>query len=215
MDKSISLSDVKQFFRENVHKTNQLKGFNSFVAPHAKYEYQADLFYVKYLQNQSYTIGMLMVDIFTKYMVVVPIKSTGNGDVAAGLIECLKKMGGKPEILYFDGETTIRTSVAIDRYLKEQNIKLIITLTSAWFAERCVRTFKHALSQRIENSKDPNIQWTDFIYEILLTYNNKTKHSVTKFTPTEAREQSNELNVKLNLLMHKQHTTLNFQLVTK
>ena len=44
-----------------------------------------------------------------------------------------------------------------------------------------------------------NIQWIDYIHEILLTYNNVMKHSATEMTPREARKPSNELKVKLNL----------------
>ena len=46
-----------------------------------------------------------------------------------------------------------------------------------------------------------NIQWTDYIHELLLTYNNQMKHSATGFTPKEARKPSNELKVRLNLTM--------------
>jgi hypothetical protein len=43
-DPSIKLDDVKKWFEKNkVRKTN-LAGYNSFVADHAKQEYQIDLF---------------------------------------------------------------------------------------------------------------------------------------------------------------------------
>ena len=45
VNKSITLDDVKQFFNNNVEEKENLKGFNSFVAPHSNYEYQADLFF--------------------------------------------------------------------------------------------------------------------------------------------------------------------------
>ena len=48
---------------------------NSFVAPYPYYEFQFDLFFLNDLENQSYKVGALMIDVFTKYMVVVPIKS--------------------------------------------------------------------------------------------------------------------------------------------
>ena len=44
-----------------------------------------------------------------------------------------------------------------------------------------------------------NIQWIDYIFEILVTYNNVMKHSATGMTPKEVRKPSNELKVKLNL----------------
>jgi len=116
-------------------------------------------------------------------------------------------MGKKPEIVYSDNELGLGTE-AVDNLLKEKGIDHIITRSKAWFAERAVRTFKNALYKRVENSKEENVQWTDFIYPILLIYNNKIKHSTTNHTPSEARNQKNELNVKLNLLLHKKHTRI-------
>ncbi len=210
VDKSITLNDVKIFFNDNVEKKDNLKGFNSFVAPHNHYEYQADLFFIpddEFLENQNFKVGMLMIDIFSKYMVVVPIKSKSEGDVAAGLIECLHKMSHKPKILYTDDEKSL-SSYAIQKYLKEQNINHIITRTHAWFGERAIRTFKDMLYKRVEHSKDKNIQWNSLIYEILLTYNNKLRNNITKFTPAEARKSENEFNVRINLLLNKQHSRI-------
>ena len=47
---------------------------------------------------------MLCIDIFSKYAVVVPIKSTTSDDIAAGILGCMHKMVKKPEILYTDDE---------------------------------------------------------------------------------------------------------------
>ena len=205
-DKSITIDDVKKWISENTEKKTKIKGYNSFVPPKPYYEFQFDLFLIKDLENQNYTVGALMIDIFTKFMVVVPIKSKAEktGDIAHGLIECLHKMGKKPEIIYTDDETSL-SSKSIQDYLDENNIKHLITRSHAWFAERAIKTFKEMLYKRIENSNKENVQWTDFVYEILLTYNNKLKHSSTKYTPNEARDTKNELNVKLNMLMHQKH----------
>ena len=153
-NKSITLDDVKEFFRTRVEKKNKAFGYNSFVAPRPYYEYQADLFFINDLENQKYTIGMLMIDIFTKFMVVVPLasKSEKTGDITSGLLECLTKMGHKPEIVYTDNELGLGTQ-AVDDLLKEKGIDHIITRSKAWFAERAVRTFKSALYKRVENSK--------------------------------------------------------------
>ena len=94
-----------------------------------------------------------MIDVFTKYMVVVPLKSKSEGDVASGLIECMHKMGHTPKILYTDDEKAL-SSDAIQKYLKEQNINHLITRTHAWFSERAIRTFKDMLYKRVENSKE-------------------------------------------------------------
>ena len=44
-NKHIIMNGVKDFFKEFVEQHKQQKGFNSFIAPHHKYEYQADLFF--------------------------------------------------------------------------------------------------------------------------------------------------------------------------
>ena len=59
------------------------------------------------------------------------------------------------------------------------------------------------LYKRVETSKEENVQCTSFIYPIMLTYNNKLKNRITKHTPAQARVQSNELNVKLNMELNK------------
>ena len=210
VNKSITLEDVKTFFNNNVSKKDNLKCNNSFIAPHNYYEYQADLFFInddEFLENQKFKVGMIMIDIFSKYMWVVALKSKSEGDVAAGLIECLYKMGKKPEILYTDDEGALNSN-AIQKYLKDENIKHIITRSHAAYAERAVRTFKDMLYKRVEHSKDKNLQWDSLIYEVLLTYNNKLKHSITKHTPFEARKPTNEFNVRINLLLNKQHTRI-------
>ena len=46
-----------------------------------------------------------------------------------------------------------------------------------------------------------NIQWIDYVFPILLTYNNKNEHSTINMTPAEATKEDNHLDVKLNLEM--------------
>ena len=57
-DKSVTMADVDEFFKNNVAEKKQLKGYNSFVAPHAYYEYQIDLMFFSDLENQNMKVGM-------------------------------------------------------------------------------------------------------------------------------------------------------------
>ena len=178
-------------------------GQNSFIAPHSAYEYQMDLFFINDLKEQKFKVGVLMIDVFDKFMHVVPITSKQEGDVASGMIKCLHKMGKKPKIIYTDDEGSLNKE-AIQKYLKDENIEHHRTRAHPNFSERGIRTFKDMLYKRVEanekKGKD-NIQWTDYIHEILLTHNNQMKHSATGFTPKEARKPSNQFKVKLNLTM--------------
>ena len=48
-----------------------------FIAPYAGYEYDLDLLFIAKngLESQTFRMGMIMVDVFGKFTVVVPIKS--------------------------------------------------------------------------------------------------------------------------------------------
>ena len=115
-DKSITMNDISDFF-PNVEEERKPRGENSFVAPHAYYQYQADFFFIKDLDNQKTRVGFLMVDIFSKYMVVLPLPSKDGEDVASGFIEGIKKMGKKPQFIYTDDETSFSTSY-LQKYFK-------------------------------------------------------------------------------------------------
>ena len=147
-------------------------------------------------------VGMVCIDIFSKYMVVVPLMSKQPADILAGLVECVKKMDGKPKLIYIDDEGAYNNQSAID-FLKGEKIELRRTRGHPAFAERAIRTFKDSLYKRVENDekKGKAIQWTDYIHEIVLTYNNGIKHTSHGLTPSEARKPKHQLEVSLNLGM--------------
>ena len=187
------------FFDKYVEQKKNLKGYNSFVAPEANYEYQIDLMFFSDLENQKFKVGMVCIDIFSKKAVVVAIKSKQEADVASGILECLNKMNNLPKIIYTDDEASLQTE-AMKKYFKEQNIKHIITRSHAHFSEIFIRTFKSMLYKRIDASEDKDtIQWDSLIFEVLITYNNKLKHSTHGYTPADAAKKENSLDVKLNL----------------
>ena len=69
-DKTITMKDVKDFIDKHVEQKKQLRGMNSFIAQRPKQEYQMDLFFIskKDFPNESYIGGLLMIDIFTKFI---------------------------------------------------------------------------------------------------------------------------------------------------
>jgi hypothetical protein len=202
-DITISKQFVQGWFSENINKTKQPGGKNSFVAPGPGYEYQIDLFYLSDLKNQKMKYGCVCIDIFTKYAWVVAIPTRKGGSVAFGIIECLNNMknhnfDGNPSIIYTDAEQ----AMDLKEFYTERKIKHYITRNHAAFAERFIRTYKAMLYKRIDSVKENNIgdpQWTDYNYQVLLTYNNKLVHSSTKMTPQDAAKQTNEVDVKTNL----------------
>ena len=149
-----------------------------------------------------------MIDVFTKYMVVVPIKSRHEDEVAVGLIEGLKKMNGKPELLYTDDETAF-SGASIQEYLKKEGITHHITRNHPNFAERAIRSYKDMLYKRVEAGEkkgQENIQWPDYNVEILITYNTKNIHSATGLAPKEAVKGEKNLKAKVNMTINATRT---------
>ena len=56
--------------------------------------------------------------------------------------------------------------------------------------------------------KKRNIQWVDYIDEIMLTYNNKNVHSATAQTPYNARDIDNKFKSRLNISIKAQKQRL-------
>ena len=186
-----------------MERKKQLSGYNSFVAPYANYEYEIDLFFITKndLPNQKFRVGMIMIDVFSKFMAIVPIKSKEPPDVLAGIMEGIQKMGGKPQRFYSDEEGSLNSGV-VKEYLDKENIEIHLTRGHPNFAERGIRTFKDKLFKRVEADEKKGketIQWTDYIFEIVLTYNNKDKHSSIRMTPKEGAKKKNEFKVKTSI----------------
>ena len=204
-DKTITMQNVRDWFSKNVERKKQPSGYNSFIAPHSAYEYEIDLFFITKndLPNQKFRIGLVMIDVFSKYLAVVPIKSKQPPDVLAGIMEAQHEMGKPPQRYYSDEEGSLNSKV-VKEYLDKENIEIHLTRGHPNFAERVIRTVKDKLFKRIEadekRGKD-NIQWTDYIFEFVLTYNNKDKHSTIGMTPKEGAMKKNELEVKSNIAL--------------
>ena len=208
-DKSITYVDIQAWFKRNIERKTQLKGYNSFIASEPKQEYQCDLFFMNYLNDPEFSKGLLMVDIFTKFVSIIPINSRTANTLLEAMKESMLKMGGTPQTLYTDDEGGLRDQL-IQNYLKDQNIRHIVTRSHAAVAERTIRTIKAMIEKRIESAKKrhEDKRWVDVLNQVLITYNFKNKHSATKMTPKEATLPANQLQVKTNLEMKRKHTRI-------
>ena len=88
---------------------------------------------------------MVLIDIFIKFCLVVPVKSKQPADVLAGMMEGMKKHSRKPKHIYSDEEGSLKSEVALS-YLKEEKIELHRTRGHPSFAEAFIRTFKNIIS---------------------------------------------------------------------
>lgn len=207
IDKNIKYSDVVDFFEKHVEQKKNLRGMNSFIASHPYEEFQMDLMFLSDLKDKDYSSALLMIDIFTKYCTLIPVKTKQDQDVYNAFVLALEKMKGYPETIYSDNEGSFHSNI-INEFYKKHNIRHLITRSHAPVAESTIRTIKRMIYNRIEHQ--PNKSWhdNDILYPVLLKYNNKMIHSSTKFTPNDATKPQNQLQVKINLELQRKNSRL-------
>ena len=194
----------------NIQRKNDLAGYNSFRVTDPHEEYQIDLMFFADLKDPEYEGGLLMVDAFTKFATIIPMKSHNASAYLEAMKAGIVKMGGKPETLYSDEEGALSTPL-IKNYLAEEHIRLLMTKAHAGLAERTIRTMKNMIYSRIASAKtrdNESKRWIDVLYASLLTYNRVDKHSTIKMTPYEATKTKNHLQVKVNLELKRRHTRI-------
>ena len=201
---SIKLEDVQKWMKQQPNKQRKgHRGSNSYTAPFPRFQYQIDIMDMIELQKTTAQprYALVVIDIFSKFGDVEPMYKKDSDSVLKALKIIFKKMG-YPMSIYSDDDGAFKSKVK--EFIDGEGINQIVTLTHANVVERFIRTFKDALYKRIDNNKNENnVQWTEFIFEVMLTYNNKLKHSSHEMTPNDARKKSNEMDVNLQLLSKK------------
>ena len=153
--------------------------------------------------EQKYRGGLVMIDVLSKYAVVVPIDGRTPFATIEATKEALQKMGKKSKFIYTDDERGI-ASQEFNDFIEDEGIELYRTRGHPAFAERMVRAFKDMLFKRVEADKKKgkkNIQWVDYIFEIMMTYNNKNIHPAINMTPNQARKKENEFKAMVSVAL--------------
>ena len=154
--------------------------------------------------------GLAMIDTFSKFATVTAVpdnkkQPNTNAAVLEGITKMASVLGQTPKMIYCDPDKNFETPDMVE-LLEQRGIKLIITKSHATVVERFNRTFKSMISKRMEASKKKDPQWTDFLFDVLSTYNYLMVSNATGMTPNEARKKENTLQVKVNQEMQRHKT---------
>ena len=148
--------------------------------------------------NDGYTFLLLVIDTFSKYGWIIPLKNKKGKTVADALKDIFEKR--KPEKLWTDKGTEF----------KNKDVKKLIEIYSteneekSSIAERWIRTMKEKMFKYFTDNNTYN--YIDVLPELVEDYNN-TVHSSTKLTPTDASKEENELKVWRNLYPDRYKTS--------
>ena len=152
----------------------------------------ADLADMKAFTKSNHGIKYLLavIDVFSKYGYLVPLKDKTGKSVASALKSLFEER--KPEKMWVDkGKEFYNKDVKelIELYSTENEEKSSV-------AERWIRTMKEKMWKYFTDNNTNH--YVDILPDLFEDYNN-TKHSSIKMTPVEASKKKNELTVWRNL----------------
>ena len=146
--------------------------------------------------NKGFRYLLMVLDVFSKYGWIVPLKDK-KGETVSEALKTILKEGRKPQYLWTD-----KGKEYYNKHVKELLDKNKITLYSTQneekssVCERWNRTIKTKMWKQF--TVQGNTQYLDMLPKLVKQYNN-TKHSSIKMTPIEASKKKNEGIVYFNL----------------
>jgi hypothetical protein len=149
--------------------------------------------------NSKYKYLLNIIDLFSKYAYVMPLKSKSANDIIEGFSSVFAR--AKPEKLWTDQGTEFVNNKFKD-FLKQNNIELyhVYNEEKSVVVERFNRTLGELLSRKItENSQKfkKEKQFVKALNDMVNLYDNKV-HSTIGMTPTQAVKSENRFQVMLN-----------------
>ena len=146
--------------------------------------------------NKGYRYLLMILDVFSKYGWIAPLKDK-KGETVTQAFKTILKEGRKPEYLWTD-----KGKEYYNKHFKDLLEKNKITLYSTENEEKssvCERWNRTIKSKMWKNfSVQGNTVYLDMLPKLVKQYNN-TKHSSIKMTPIEASKKKNEGTVYFNL----------------
>lgn len=161
--------------------------------------WSADLKDMKYLskQNKNYKYILTVIDVFSKYAYVTPLKSKSSDEIINAFNNLFKSSGRKPNKLWTDrGSEFINNK--FKKFLDDNNIELyhVFSEGKACVIERFNRTLGEMIQRHLTSTNSS--QYVNVLQQLLSEYNNKY-HTSIKMTPFEASNPDNVQLVRKNL----------------
>ena len=146
--------------------------------------------------NDGYKFLLLVIDIFSKYGWITPLKNKDGKTVSKAFEEIFKER--RPEKMWTDKGREFYNKTVKKLFEEEPKIELYSTENEekSSIVERWIRTMKEKMWKYFTD-KNTN-RYIDILQDLVEDYNN-TKHSSIKMTPIEGSKKENELTVWRNL----------------
>ena len=142
-------------------------------------------------QNKHYKYLLVVIDIFSKYAWISPLKTKTGIEVTNAFKEIIKER--IPKKIWTDKGSEYKNKI-FKEFLKQNNIELYHTENEekSCIAERFIRTLKEKISKYFTAYN--TTKYYDVIDQIVNEYNN-TYHNTIKMTPIEGSKEEHEVDI--------------------
>ena len=157
----------------------------------------ADMIDYKISNNKGFRYIFIIIDNFSKYLFVMPLKNKYGETVTKEFSNILTKSKRKPLKIESDRGSEFYNSI-FQNFLKSNNIHHYSGFTDRGpsIAERVFRTIRNLLKKPVFLTGEAS--WINELQSVVKKYTN-TIHSSTKMTPVQASKRSNDKLVYSNL----------------
>jgi hypothetical protein len=164
-----------------------------------------DLSFYK-LKNDGNCYILLMIDIFTRYTYLRPLKTKSSTDVIGAMSSIFDK-GRLPNTLRTDKGREF-SNVKVSAFYEDKNIHHYVTFndTQANYAERCIKTIKTKIFRYMKEHN--NHRYVDVIENIAEGYNNSIHRSLGRTPASVNKENEDEVRVDQYLLKNRSLKTI-------
>jgi transposase InsO family protein len=175
---------------------------NTYEVPGIDNHWQSDL--MDMIKLSSYNDGvkylMIIIDLFSRYLWILPLKSKTSKEVTDVLNHFWLKEKRSPQLFQSDSGTEYKNRT-LKSLLKSKNIHQLFSLneTKSPYAERVIKTIKMKLYRYM--LKNFTNRYIDVLDDTVKSYNN-TKHRMLGQTPISVNK-NNETEVRLSQYLIK------------
>ena len=156
------------------------------VAPFVDYQWDVDTANMVHYKkdNEGYGYFVLAIDILSKFVWTVPLKTTTGQEMVDALTQIFAS-GRKPTHLRTDQGTEF-VNQKVKTLLKKEGIEFFVThnVVKASYAERAIKTIKSRVIRYMTHKQTR--RWIDILPQITESYN-KTYHRSIKRTPRSVK----------------------------
>ena len=167
--------------------------YNPYYVHNRREEMQADLIDVSQLAEQNDGIRFLLViiDIFTKFTWVIPLKTKKATDMKEAFTIWLSNLDVSPEKIMTDNGNEFKNRL-VRQIFQDHNIEWMSAhgTLKACIAERVNKTIQILMHKFM--TENETLRYIDALPNLTLTYNNRGHRTLKGMTPSDADKVENE-----------------------